>query len=176
MFNDYANYIIVHFNSKRRLKETLHLQCQQNCSSSVAVLEQDKLFTDGSCGQFEGLRNPSCWDKPHCAARGRAMSEGSCAALLAQCPACGAVVWLAPCLLASFLSPGFGEKLAADESLIWAFPPACCKKRMWDGDSRQVWCTEEGHDLFEEASCPRAHPDSLTHLLGKLPNAVKLEF
>lgn len=177
MFNDYANYVIVHFYSKRWVKESLHLQCQQNCSSSVVVvLEQDKLFTDGLCGQFGGLRNPSCWDKLHCAARGRATSQGSCAALLAQCPACGAVVWLAPCLVASLLSPGSGEKLA-DWCLIWAFPLPVARRAGCElGTAGRWWCTEEGHDLFGEASCPRAHPASLTHLLGQLPNVVKLEF
>lgn len=118
----------------------LHVHCQQNCSSSVVVvLEQDKLFTDGLCGQLQGLRNPSCWDKLHCAARGRATSEGSCTAPLAQCPACGAVVRLARCLVASFLSPGFGGEVGCRWEFNLGFPPACCKEnRVWDGDSRQV--------------------------------------
>lgn len=33
-----------------------------------------------------------------------------------------------------------------------------------------------GHGLSGEPSCLGAHPCSVTHLLGKLPSVVKLEF
>lgn len=50
---------------------------------------------------------------------------------------------------------GFGEMLAADESLIWVFPVPVPRGTGCEmGTADRWWCTEEGHDLFGEASCP----------------------